>query len=76
MTAATPLRAPSAVREPIEASGGVGGLLQQFTVPVGSSGMRLLHTALVNAVLTPDGRAFVGAVRPAALEHVAATTAH
>ena len=60
----------------VDALGGVGGMLQQFTVPVGSSGMRLLHTALVNAVLTADGRAFVGAVRPAALEHIAATTAH
>jgi len=27
-------------------------------------------------VILPDGRAFVGAVSPALLEHVAATTTH
>ncbi len=59
----------------VEAMRGPAGMLQQFTVPVGSTGMRLLHTALVNAVVTADGRAFIGAVRPAALEHIAATTA-
>ena len=52
-----------------------GGLLQQFTTPVGASGMRLLRTALINAVVLPDGRAFIGALKPAALEHVATTTA-
>jgi outer membrane lipoprotein-sorting protein len=60
----------------LAAAGGAAGLLQQFTAPVGTSGMRLLHTALINAVVTQDGRAFIGAVRPAALEHIAATTAH
>ena len=34
----------------------------------------VLHTALVNAVILPDGRTFVGAVTVAVLEHVAATT--
>jgi outer membrane lipoprotein-sorting protein len=53
----------------------LGGLLDRLTSAPGSSGMRLLHTALINAVLMPDGRVFVGAVRPTALEHVAATTA-
>lgn len=52
-----------------------GGMLNDLTNPVGTSGERLLHTALLNAVLLPDGRAFVGAVSPAMLEHVAATTA-
>jgi outer membrane lipoprotein-sorting protein len=59
-------------------AGGVAagaGLLQQLTTPVGGSGMRLLHTALINAVVLPDGRAFIGALRPAALEHIATTTA-
>jgi outer membrane lipoprotein-sorting protein len=51
-----------------------GSLLDQLTSRVGSSGVRLLHTALINAVLMPDGRAFVGAVSPAVLEHIAATT--
>ena len=44
------------------------------TTSVGNSGARLLHTALVNAVILRDGRVFVGAVQPAFLEHVAATT--
>ena len=61
----------------VELSGGVnsigGGLLDQLTSAVGSTGERLLHTALINAVLLPDGRVFVGAVQPAFLEHVAAT---
>jgi outer membrane lipoprotein-sorting protein len=55
--------------------GPAGGLLEQLTTPVGTSGMRLLHTALVNVVVTSDGRAFIGALQPAALEHLAATTA-
>jgi hypothetical protein len=57
-----------------DAIGPAGGLFRQLTVPVGSSGMRLLHTALINAVVTGDGRAFIGLVRPAALEHIASTT--
>ena len=55
-------------------SGLGGGLLRDATSPVGSSGERLLHTTLVNALLLPDGRVFVGAVTPSALEHLAATT--
>lgn len=51
-----------------------GGLLRDATTSVGTSGDRLLHTALVNAVIRADGRTFVGAVSPAYLEHVAATT--
>jgi outer membrane lipoprotein-sorting protein len=50
------------------------GTLHDLTSSVGSSGARLLHTALINAVLLPDGRTFIGAVSPALLEHVAATT--
>jgi hypothetical protein len=53
-----------------------GGLLQDLTSAVGSSGERLLHTALINAVLLPDGRTFLGAVSPTLLEHIAATTAN
>jgi outer membrane lipoprotein-sorting protein len=48
--------------------------LHDLTTRVGTDGARLLHTALVNAVFLPDGRTFVGAVKPAALEHIAATT--
>lgn len=51
-----------------------GNTLRDLTSPVGNSGARLLHTALLNAVILPDGRAFIGAVQPAALEHLAATT--
>lgn len=50
------------------------GPLRDVTSSVGSSGERLLHTSLVNAVFLPDGRVFVGAVKPAVLEHIAATT--
>jgi outer membrane lipoprotein-sorting protein len=55
-------------------SGLGGGLLDQLTSTVGSSGLRLLHTTLINAVFLPDGRAFVGAVSPSLLEHIATTT--
>jgi outer membrane lipoprotein-sorting protein len=56
---------------------GVAGLpLDKLTTPIGTAGARLLHTSLVNAVLLPDGRIFLGAVDPATLEHVAASTAH
>lgn len=51
-----------------------GGLGGKLTSTIGASGDRLLHTALINAVFTPDGRVFVGAVRPTLLEHIAATT--
>jgi outer membrane lipoprotein-sorting protein len=57
----------------------VGGLpdgLGQAASTVPGSSARLLHTALVNAVITGDGRVFVGAIQPALLEHVAATTAN
>jgi outer membrane lipoprotein-sorting protein len=57
-------------------TGGVPDLLDRATSSVGRSGARLLHTALVNAVITRDGRAFVGAVQPVVLEHIAATTAN
>ncbi len=50
-----------------------GGLLDRATTAIGSTGNRLLHTALVNAVFLADGRVFVGAVSPSYLEHVAAT---
>ncbi len=51
-----------------------GSTLHELTSSIGSDGARLLHTALVNAVILADGRTFVGAVSPALLEHVAATT--
>ena len=56
---------------------GLGGsTLQDLSTAVGSTGTRLVHTALVNAVILPDGRTFVGAVTPALLEHVASSTPH
>jgi len=48
-------------------------MVQDATTDIGG-GVRLLHTALLNVVFLPDGRSFVGAVQPAALEHIAATT--
>ena len=55
------------------ATGLGGSTLHELTSAVGTTGARLLHTALVNAVILPDGRTFVGAVSPALLEHIAAT---
>ena len=81
LTCTSHRRSSARVGRPIfELSGGSvarlsGGMLNDLTNPVGTSGERLLHTALLNAVLLPDGRVFVGAVTPAMLEHVAATTA-
>ena len=54
-------------------AGALGSLPRELTT-AGSNGQRVLHTALVNAVLLPDGRTFVGAVSQSLLEHVAATT--
>jgi hypothetical protein len=44
----------------------------ESSTPIGTSGDRLVHTALINAVIRADGTVFVGAVRPDALEYVAA----
>jgi outer membrane lipoprotein-sorting protein len=63
------------VHDGLDRIGPLSGQLEQMTTSVGNSGERLLHTALLNAVIMPDGRVFVGAVQPAALEHIAATTA-
>lgn len=64
----------------VEFSGGTqglnvgSGLLNHLTTSTGTAGERLLHTALINAVIRPDGRVFAGAVSPTLLEHLAATT--
>ena len=60
--------------EQVPWSGGLPDGLGQAGSTVPGSSARLLHTALVNAVITGDGRVFVGAIQPALLEHVAATT--
>jgi hypothetical protein len=56
---------------------GAGGaarvLPTQLSTPIPGSSNRLIQTALVNAVLRPDGTVFVGAVRPAMVERLAAT---
>lgn len=49
------------------------GLLDQLTTTL-PDGSKLLHTALVNALLLPDGRAFVGAVSQQQLQQTAANT--
>lgn len=55
-------------------AGTAGGILGQAGSPVGTSGDRLLQTALINVLITQDGRAFAGAVTPGLLEQTAATT--
>ena len=57
------------------AAGGFPIAMSRVTTRIGTSGARLFHTALINAVVTSDGRIFVGAVQPTFVEHVAATTA-
>jgi outer membrane lipoprotein-sorting protein len=48
--------------------------LASLTKPVGYNGDRLLHTSVVNALLTANGRMFIGAVSPKLLEDAAAGT--
>jgi hypothetical protein len=50
------------------------GMFSSLTSPIGNTGDRLLRTALVNALLTADGRIFIGAVSPALLQSAAAGT--
>lgn len=57
--------------------GAGGGLLDKATTTVpGMPGARQLHTALLNLLITSDGRVFAGAVSPSYLQHVAASTPH
>jgi hypothetical protein len=56
---------------PVGAVGRVSGLLRDATSDYGTNGARLLHTALVNVLIQPDGTAWVGAVTPAYLASVA-----
>jgi outer membrane lipoprotein-sorting protein len=53
-------------------AGSTTGLLNKASRPVGSTGDRLITTSLLNVLIAKDGRVFVGAVTPAALEAVAA----
>lgn len=50
------------------------GLLNSLTSPLGVTGDRVLRTAVVNALLTKDGRLFVGAVPVELLQSAAAGT--
>ena len=54
-------------------SGGNANLLNKLTTTL-PNGDRLLSTALVNVLVTHDGRTFVGAVTPALLQQAAAGT--
>ena len=56
-------------------TGGLPNAMNRITTRVGNSGARLFHSPLLNAVVTGDGRIFVGAVQSALVEHVAAATA-
>jgi len=49
-------------------------LLNSLTTPLGTSGDRVLRTAVVNALITKDGRIFVGAVSVPLLQSAAAGT--
>ncbi len=55
-------------------AGSTAGLLNKASRPVGSTGDRLITTSLLNVLIRKDGRAFVGAVTPAALEAIAAAS--
>jgi outer membrane lipoprotein-sorting protein len=64
----------TSVLEIPDAGAQLGELANRATTAIPGSANRLLQTALVNAVLRPDGTVFVGAVRPALVEHLAAST--
>jgi outer membrane lipoprotein-sorting protein len=49
-------------------------LLRNLTSPFGNDGSRLLHTTVLNVLITADGRIFAGAVSPALLQDAAAGT--
>lgn len=55
-------------------AGSMTGLLAKASQPVGSTGDRLITTSLLNVLIRHDGRVFLGAVTPAALEATAAAT--
>jgi len=59
---------------PAGAASPTSSVLDQLTTVL-PNGDRLLHTALVNALMTSDGRVFVGAVTPDLLEKAAAGSA-
>jgi outer membrane lipoprotein-sorting protein len=49
-------------------------LLNDVTSPLGQTGYRVLRTSVVNALITPDGRIFAGAVSIGLLQSAAAGT--
>ncbi len=49
-------------------------VLNSLTTPLGNTGDRVLHTAVINALITKDGRIFVGAVSTDLLQSAAAGT--
>jgi outer membrane lipoprotein-sorting protein len=72
-SAGSQLPSPATGRVPDQASNAVDQLyrLRRAATPLKGTNDRLLHTALINVLLLPDGRIAVGAVTPEAL--VAAT---
>lgn len=54
--------------------GATGALLDKLATPIGSNGDRIVKTALLNVLIQPDGRAFLGAVSASMLEQTAAAT--
>jgi outer membrane lipoprotein-sorting protein len=55
-------------------TGSMTGLLGKLSSPVGSSGDKVITTALVNVLTLSDGRVFLGAVSADLLEQTAAAT--
>lgn len=77
---ATVLELPADLGKPAPGADGRGqaaspsALLNSLTSPLGTTGARVLRTAVVNALITPDGRIFVGAVSTDLLQAAAAGT--
>ena len=55
-------------------AGSMTGLLGKLSTPVGTSGDKIITTALVNVLTLSDGRVFLGAVSADLLEQTAAAT--
>ncbi|HEX2902788.1 MAG TPA: sigma-E factor regulatory protein RseB domain-containing protein [Jatrophihabitans sp.] len=60
--------------DPRHGSGSPASMLNSLTTPLGTSGARVLHTAVINALITKDGRIYLGAVSVDLLQAAAAGT--
>jgi outer membrane lipoprotein-sorting protein len=55
-------------------AGSAGALLDKLATPIGNTGDKVVKTALLNVLIQPNGRVFVGAVSANLLEQTAAAT--